>query len=408
MVGSSTPTHERSLRVAMSTADFSRYAQALRSAGIAWPVLMVDIDVLDHNSAAVHSVLHAGQHLRLVAKSLPVPDLMRRVLGGWNSNRLMTFSTAMLQQIEAALPGMSHLMGKPTPVAALKALCGADGGVELAQRVVWLVDTNERVRQYADVANDLQVPLPVAVEVDVGLHRGGFAPGEISSGLHAIADRSHLHFAGLMGYEPHLPALPRALGLRRTAEHAFEDGYAQAIASAAAVFGEEVLNTTIRNSAGSKTLAERATSTMFNDLSVGSLLVKPADFAAVTAPATQPAMFIATPVLKVVDQLQVPGFGGSRLAQLGLLRGARSGVYIHGGHWLADPVHPPGFTYSSVIGRSSNQELLVTRERAGVRVDDLFFLHPHQSEAVMLQFGPIAVISGDEVVDWWEPFAPTA
>ena len=44
----------------------------------------------------------------------------------------------------------------------------------------------------------------------------------------------------------------------------------------------------------------------------------------------------------------------------------------------------------------------------GVGVDDFVFLRPTQSEAVMLQFGPIAVLSGGAVVDFWEPFAPTA
>lgn len=408
MVGSSTHTPANSLQAAMSPTDFRRYAEALNSAGVASPVLVVDLDVLDDNSAAVHAEVHPGQQLRLVAKSLPVPQLIRRVLTVWDSNRLMTFSVAMLRQIDTALPGLSHLMGKPMPVGALRTLCGDETGVDLATRVVWLLDTTERIKQYAALADELQITLPVAVEVDVGLHRGGFSPTDLTAGLRTIADRSSLHFAGVMGYEPHLPALPRTLGLRRAAEKEFEYTYAQAIASAAAVFGETVMSDAIRNSAGSKTLAERATSTMFNDLSVGSLLVKPTDFADVAEPATRPALFIATPVLKVVDHLQIPGFGGSRLAQLGLLRGSRYGVYIHGGHWLADPVDPPGFGYSGVIGRSSNQELLVTRERPHIRVDDLFFLQPHQSEAVMLQFGPIAVIRGDRVVDWWEPFTPTA
>lgn len=392
----------------MLDADFTRYAAALHHAGVAAPVLVIDFDALEHNIASIGTVVRPGQHLRLVAKSLPVPDLLRQVLTGWDTNRLMTFSVAMLRQLDSALPGRAHLMGKPVPVAAVADLCRDDEGVELAQRVVWLVDTQERIAQFAALAAELHVQLSVAAELDVGLHRGGFSSVTIPAALHSIADRPGLHFSGLMGYEPHLPALPDVMGIRSKAQREFSQVYASAIAQTAAIFGEAVSASMIRNTAGSKTLADRAASSMYNDLSVGSLLVKPSDFADVHTPSAVPALFIATPVVKVVDHLRIPGLGGSRAVQLGAAGGARRGVYIHGGHWLADPIHPPGYSYSKVVGRSSNQELLVTRGRNHVKVDDFMFLQPHQSEAVMLQFGPLAVISGDRIVDWWAPFPPTA
>ncbi|MFT2568476.1 hypothetical protein ACMWP8_28865, partial [Escherichia coli] len=66
-------------------------------------------------------------------------------------------------------------------------------------------------------------------------------------------------------------------------------------------------------------------------------------------------------------------------------------VYIFGGHWLADPVSPPGLQFSDLIGRSSNQELLTGSWRVHLRPDDTVFFRPHQSEALMLQFGDLAL-----------------
>jgi len=193
------------------------------------------------------------------------------------------------------------------------------------------------------------------------------------------------------------------LGVRAREQARFIEAYREALAVAEEIFGADRVRESILNTAGSKTIADRAKQPLFNDLSTGSLLVKPLDFDAVTSPAVQPAMYIAAPVLKVVDPLAIPGFGSSRAVQRTLGGGARRGVYIHGGHWLAQPEYPPGLGYSSVIGRSSNQELLVSAGALGVDVDDFVFLRPDQSEAVMLQFGPIAVIGGDDVITWWDP-----
>lgn len=388
---------------------FPDYARALRDAGVSWPVLVLDRDRLDANAAAIADVARPGVSLRVVAKSLPVPQLLSRILTAIGSQRLMTFSVAMLEQLEQSLPGCDHLFGKPVPAAAVASLLRReDSAHALVERVVWLVDTARRIAQFADLAEEHGITLRVAVELDVGLHRGGVAGADAAAAFGQIADTANLECVGMMGYEPHLPALPSAVGVRARAEQAMRTAYADAVASARSVFGSAWIEGAIINTAGSKTLAQRADEDLCNDVSVGSLFVKPLDFASVDSPPTRPALFIATPVLKIADPLLIPGFGSTPVVQRALAGGARRGVYIHGGHWLAKPVHPAGLGYSGVIGRSSNQELLVTRDELTVDVDDYVFLQPTQSEAVMLQFGPIMVVSGDQVVESWPPFAPTA
>jgi D-serine deaminase-like pyridoxal phosphate-dependent protein len=75
---------------------------------------------------------------------------------------------------------------------------------------------------------------------------------------------------------------------------------------------------------------------------------------------------------------------------------------------MADPVDPAGLETHKIIGRSSNQELLVGPPDLDIRVDDFVFLRPHQSEAVFLQFGDIAVHENGAIVDTWPVFPASA
>ena len=83
-------------------------------------------------------------------------------------------------------------------------------------------------------------------------------------------------------------------------------------------------------------------------------------------------------------------------------------VFIYGGHWLADPVDPPGLEYNSTFGRSSNQEMLNGGSDLEISPDEFVFLRPYQSEAVFLQFGDIAVYSNGKIVERWPVFEASA
>lgn len=89
-------------------------------------------------------------------------------------------------------------------------------------------------------------------------------------------------------------------------------------------------------------------------------------------------------------------------------RNTARAFFIHGGHWLAAPVSPPGLQYSALFGRSSNQELLTGSERVSLTPDDTVFLRPTQSEAVLLQFGDLAVWDGRAISQMWPVFPTSA
>lgn len=371
-------------------AYFRALSAALTRAGIAHPVLVVDETRLAANIAAARETLKpGGLPLRIVVKSLPVEGLIDRIAAGMATNRFMVFNGAMLD-IMARRADADLLLGKPLPAMEYAAVIDAVGA-EAAGRVQWLIDTPERLTQYAAIAAARGAPLRANLEIDVGLHRGGFPDGK---SLAAVVDQArglkHVAVTGLMGYDPQVPKMPDP-------DAAFAESqasYRTAIAVLREKLGVDPATLTL-NGAGSPTYARHAQGTVANEVSVGSAFVKPVDFDTPWLTRHVPASFIATPVIKAGP------FDPSNPA-------TARGFFIYGGHWLATPESPAGLQYSPLYGRSSNQELLTGPESAGLKPDDHIFLRPNQSEALFLQFGDIVRFDGETVTGTWPTFPISA
>jgi D-serine deaminase-like pyridoxal phosphate-dependent protein len=392
-------------------AYFAGLSNALKAAGIYHPVMVIDQARLDANIAAIAGRLAkpGGRSqplpLRVVVKSLPSLDLLRRVSAGASTNRFMVFSRAMLETMVTALPDADVLMGKPLPTAEVAALRRRMGTSEApAARPQWLVDTLPRLEQLIAVAKADRRPLRVSFEIDVGLHRGGFVD---SVGLAAAIDRALaeplIEISGLMGYDPHVPKVPNP----KEAYNRSQALYADAISVLTSKTGKPKEAFTL-NAAGSPTFMLHNAGTVANEVSVGSAFVKPTDFDLDTLDMVAPAAFIATPVLKSLDRTRLPGVEALSGIFKFLDRNTAKAVFIHGGHWLAKPVSPPGLQYSSLFGRSSNQELLTGSESVVLAPDDTVFLRPTQSEAILLQFADLVVFDGKSITGVWPTFPISA
>jgi D-serine deaminase-like pyridoxal phosphate-dependent protein len=162
------------------------------------------------------------------------------------------------------------------------------------------------------------------------------------------------------------------------------------------------------NTAGSPTYRLHDGTGAANEVSIGSAMVKPTDFDTPMLSDLTAACFIATPVIKS-GPFQAPD-GVEWIGKLAKLWDAnqRHGVYIYGGHWLAQPVSPAGLAPSGLIGPSSNQQLLLGSGQQALKPDDFVFMRPTQSEAVLQQFGDIAVYSQGRITDWWPVFPAQA
>ena len=374
---------------------FNRLAAALKRAGLNRPVLVIDRTRLDANIAAIRkSTDAAGLPLRVVAKSLPSPRLLEAVMQGMGTRRLMVFSAEMLRQLIPLYPDADYLGGKPLPVNEFLRVV-SDPATDPGPRMQWLIDTPQRLRAYAEAAKARGMALRVNLEIDVGLHRGGFADGAALAEALTMAKAAGVEVAGLMGYEPHVPKMPDVDGAWADAQGA----YAKAIAALKAA-GHDPARLTL-NSAGSPTFRRHCKGTVANEVSVGSAFVKPGDFDYEDLADLAPAAFIATPVLKASADQPLPGIEALSGAMHWWDRNTQRGFFIHGGHWLAKPVSPPGLEYSKLFGRSSNQELLTGSRKVALKPDDTVFLRPDQSEALFLQFGDIAVYDGNEIAELW-------
>lgn len=384
---------------------------ALRKADIAQPTLVIDRARLNANIDTLTGHLPDGMGYRIVAKSLPSLGLIDHIRQRAGTDRLMTFNLPMLSELSRVMPEASQLLGKPLPVRAAQTYFQglSSDRQNAADRVQWLIDSNDRLRQYSDLATALDRPLRINIELDVGLHRGGFEAGaDLQAALDHIAQAEHLEFAGFMGYEPHIPALPTTLGWRDKALAGAWKIYRDALGQATATFDAQTMANITRNAAGSPTYRYYEDTQLANEISAGSCLVKPTHFDSELLEPHLPASFIATPVIKSLPTTRMPGLEFADGAKRAWDPNYSKTVFIYGGHWLADPVDPPGLSYNSTFGRSSNQEMLNGGPDLEIAADEFVFFRPQQSEAVFLQFGDIAVYEDGEIVDRWPVFEASA
>lgn len=380
------------------SAYFATLSDALKAAGIFQPCLLLDLDRLDSNIALVKDRLDRGLAVRLVDKSLACLPLLSHIGKALGTISFMSFHPPITQAVLKAFPDADMLYGKPMPVEAARAVLSK--GEAAWSRVCWLIDTRERLAEYGALADELGTELRIAFEIDVGLHRGGFArPEALSQALQLLPAHKRLRCEGVMAYEAHAPLIP---GLFGGPERALAKASAQAEAFVACLGADQ---RRILNIGGSKTALLHHGGAA-NEVSIGSAFVLPSDFDTPGLDGFQPAAFIATPMLKVVEPMLPGPPAVTRLLQA-LGRFPRKGCYLYGGKWMAEPVFPEGMKTNGLLGLSSNQQFMGLPSDATVRPGDYAFLRPTQSEAMLQQFGSIAVFSGGRIADRW-PALPMA
>jgi D-serine deaminase-like pyridoxal phosphate-dependent protein len=388
-------------------AYYSGVAKALQQAGIATPTLVIDRKRLHANVQQIVKNIGGRMQMRVVAKSLPSIALIKDVLAQAKTDRLMVFSLPQLLQLAPAYRNI--LLGKPMPVAAAAAFYREQPAPVAGQTLQWLIDSPERLAQYRDLARQQQRDLAVNFEIDVGLHRGGIDSAETMQEMLAILQSEpRLRWSGLMGYDAHVTKIPNIAGATQRAMDHARQAYAAYAQQAQSALGEAAKTATY-NAAGSPTYRLYDGSGVENELSIGSAMVKGTDFDTPLLDDLLPATFIATPVLKTPPKFRIP-YGVEWIGDAARVwdRNLERAYFIYGGNWLADPVSPAGLAASGLYGTSSNQMVLVGSGLQELKVDDVVFFRPRQSEAVLQQFGDIAVFEDGKITDFWKPMQATA
>lgn len=389
--------------------DYFRSLQnTLQTLGAGRPLLIIDHQRLRHNCQQLVDNLPAGKAFRIVAKSLPSLALIREVMALTGSQRLMTFHQPFMNALAAAEPNADLLLGKPMPVAAAAQFyreLERSNGFDPATQVQWLIDTLPRLEQYLALAESLQERLRISIEIDVGLHRGGLQQAQ---DIDALLDliRQHpqrLQLAGLMGYDAHVGKMPGFIESTETSLRKSNAVYQSFIDRIRNQHNDQWRDDLILNGAGSPTIRLHDERSPLNEVSAGSCLLKPTDFDLPLLKDFQPAAFIATPVLKKLNGLTLPGPLPVGSLWQGWDPNRATTLFIYGGKWMAKPESPAGLSENGLYGSSSNQMMLNGSTSQQLNVDDWIFLRPTQSEAVLLQFGDLLAVDGQATTQWWAP-----
>jgi D-serine deaminase-like pyridoxal phosphate-dependent protein len=331
-------------------------------------------------------------------KSLGSIELIKYIANALSCNHFMVFHLPHLPIVMNTFPHADILFGKPMPIAAVRAFYDKDRTHSQTSdaQIQWLIDSKTRLEQYLELAKHLNLRLSVNIEIDIGLHRGGISTmTEFKSLLKLVAENPHqLHLSGLMGYDAHVGKIPAAIKSTAQTYQKSQEDYQQYIDCFKNDFPTLYHPALCFNGAGSPTFSLHAAQSVCNDLSFGSMLLKPTDFDLVTLEHFQPALWIATPVLKKLNTTQIPG-----LEILNRLS-SKETLFVYGGNWMAEYVYPEGAKTNTLYGRSSNQELVNIPKKTKIEVDDFVFLRPTQSEAIISQFEQVWLYRDQQFTPW--------
>lgn len=404
---------------------FTAWNKTLRAHSPGRETAFVDLDALDYNLKRVDGDLGPNIGLRLVAKSLPCVKLLEYMLRAACTNRVMAFSEGMVHDLLAHFGhSVDILLGRPATAdaaARVFAALHARGHVEpsAAAGVRWLVDTPERMGAFATLADKLKFGINVAIEIDVGLRRGGARNRAELLDMLDILSSSRLNFTGFMGYEGHVPFAPMA-GMTPDAEFAaVQQRYTAFVQTGREAYPEMFDAPLVFNSGGSRTYHyySAKAATPVNEVALGSAFFYPSHFHNLPDTSLRAAAFLATPVLKRIEPAETP-FDETYLPKLARENTQlQTAFFMTGGDFPGEQVFPTGLRRNvtddngredrpkSVVNMLPNQGRWLGRQALETDVGDFIFYQPWEADAIRW-LKVLDVFRGARLVDQWPTFQP--
>ncbi len=370
----------------------------LTAAGIGTPQVFIDMDRVDANIAEIVSKAGPDRY-RIVEKSLPSIDLLSYVQQKSGSQKFLVLHLPFLAGVLTAFPTADVLIGKSHVTAAIGSFFQSQPKANwstISKQVTFIADNLDRLQELVQLAGALGVTLKLAIELDVGLKRSGLGDTTLLAPmLQVFTQSNNVQFAGFLGYDGHVPFAPGgSLSAVQAAWQASTDVY-QSYVDVLKTFPSLASSSLVFNSGGSATYP-MYTSGPVNDVAAGGGVLRPGDYPNYVIGALQPAIFIATPVLAVYPQPELPFFSASQSAAV--LQGLQ-GVTIYGGGWPAYYTYPAGIQGAPLISDPTdyamvpNQGMVVAPADTLIVPGDWIFYHPRQSDA-LFQFESILQVRG--------------
>ncbi len=414
-------THLLTSTVAEETQRFPAWNAALRKRAAGRESAFVDLNAVDHNLRVVGDALGSQIGLRLCAKSLPSLDLLEYMMVAANTNRIMAFSEGMTRDLLIRYGSdVDILLGRPATVHALaRTFATLDEtaiGPNPSGSVRWLVDTPASMLEFAQFAEQRREPVNVAIELDVGLHRGGARNAEqLMLMLKTINDSRFLQFSGFMGYEGHVPFVSLAVSSPEEEFTAVQTRYAEFVQAGRDAYPDLFNGPLVFNSGGSRTYhyyTDQLDSPV-NEVALGSVFFYPSNFHNLAEDRLRTATFFATPVLRRLDPAEtypdpeyLPGLAKQQ-------RDYEVWYVMTCGGFPGDRHYPQGLVNTPtssgdptrLVNMMPNQGRWLGSRDLPLEVGDFIFYQPWEADAVRW-LAYLDVFRGGELVDQWPTFQP--
>ena len=414
-------TSQLSASVVQDADRFGQWNRALKESAGGRESAFVDLDAVDHNLRLVGERLGSSMGLRLCAKSLPSLPLLEYMMNAACTNRVMAFSEGMVRDLLLRFGSeVDILLGRPATVEALartfatldeeQSRPNPTGGVR------WLVDTPQRMREYAAYATQRRTHVKVAVELDVGLHRGGARDvSQLLEMLATISNSDFLQFAGFMGYEGHVPFVSTEISSPAEEFALVQSRYAEFERAGRDAYPDLFEEPLVYNSGGSRTyhLYTDALDTPVNEVAMGSAFFYPSNFHNLAQGGLRTATFFATPVLKRLDPAELYPDANSLPALAEEETDYQVWYVMVSGGFPGDRHHPPGLVDSPtsaggptrIVNMMPNQGRWLGSRDVPLEVGDFIFFQPWEADAVRW-LAYLDVFRGGQLVDQWPTFQP--
>jgi D-serine deaminase-like pyridoxal phosphate-dependent protein len=363
---------------------FENLNQQLKLNGFHHPLVIIDLDRLEFNiDLFKESFTGSKIEFRISTKSLPNKPLIEFIASRLKTQRLMVYHHRSLGSFLEDSTPWDILMGKPEPVSFF---------IETYRKfkkkfhqITWLVDAQSRLEAYIKAAYDLEVTLKLFLEIDIGMHRGGFGGvSEINQALQTIDNaESKTELRGIMAYEGHVPYAPSFFFKQIAQKKAFLKSQ-QRLALLIQKSNLNKLKLWV-NGGGSLTSKHHTETSQVSEISIGSVFLNPAAYSCILEKwGHKAAFFIAAPILKKLNTTRIPF--------LPFLDKSKPSYFVYGGAWHAKITYPPFLQESSFLKSHGNENLipnqnLLIENRASsedsiLSIGDFAFYHPHQGDAI--------------------------
>lgn len=188
-----------------------------RKSDLDTPVLWVDLDLLESNIAYMAGYFQAaGVSWRPHTKGIKVPAIAHQAIAAG----AIGVTCAKLAEAEVmAAAGITDILIANQIVGPMKAARLANLRRHADAKVA--VDNPSNVAELGAAARNKGVEIGVLVEVEVGMHRAGVAPGLPALELsRLVSDTPGLRYEGLMAWEGHARGEPELEGRKPVIEEA--------------------------------------------------------------------------------------------------------------------------------------------------------------------------------------------